>query len=105
MNNPLATHLYNAGGLAEALEFLKRTRSELRTLRHVRVWTDRLLIIDVNHDCFEIRGLGYRDADVVPLLQNLKATFNPETIHNDVEAEYKEFNTGKCYPWAYDRVM
>ena len=46
------------GGLDAALEFLKRTRNELRTLRWVRVWNDHLHIIDVNHDYFEVRGLG-----------------------------------------------
>src|SRR5205807_4494352 len=59
MSTPLATHDYTAGGLDAALEFLKRTRSELRTLRKVRVWKDKLHIIDVNKDFFEVRGLGY----------------------------------------------
>ena len=31
----------------------------------VRVWTDRLQIIDVNKDCFEIRGVGYPDSAIV----------------------------------------
>jgi hypothetical protein len=69
------------------------------------VWRDHLRIIDVNHDYFEVQGIGYPDADVVALLQNLNTTYNPETVHNDTEAEYKEFATGKCDPWAYHRVM
>jgi hypothetical protein len=105
MTTPLASHDYTPGGLAAVLEFLKRTRSELRTLRHVRVGKDRLDVIDINRDSFEVRGLGYRDPDIVPLLKNLNAAFDPETIHQETEADYKEFNTGKCYPWAYDRVM
>jgi len=105
MTTPRATHDYVPGGLDAALEFLKRTRNELRTLRTVRVWKDYLHIIDVNHDYFEVRGLGYKDADVVPLLRNLNTAFNPETIHNDIDAEYKEFGAGNRYPWAYDRVM
>ena len=40
MSTPLATHSYTPGGLDAALEFLKRTRSELRTLRKVRLWKD-----------------------------------------------------------------
>ncbi len=105
MTTPRATHDYAPGGLPAALEFLKRTRNELRTLRWVRVWKDRLHVIDVNHDCFEVRGVGYADADVVPLLQNLNTAFNPETIHQETDAEYKEFGAGKRYPWAHDRVM
>ena len=105
MTAPLATHDYTAGGLEAAREFLKRTRAELRTLRKVRLWTDRFHIIDVNKDYFEVRGIGYADADIVPLLRMINAAFNPETIHEPIDAEYKEFDTGRRYPWAYDRVM
>lgn len=105
MSAPLATHDYNTGALDAALEFVKRTRAELRSLRKVRIWRDKLHIIDVNKDYFEIRGIGYADADIVPLLRAVNTAFNPETIHNPVGAEYKEFDTGRRYPWAYDRVM
>jgi hypothetical protein len=105
MATPLATHDYESGGLTAALEFLKRTRSELRTLRKVRVWTDKLHIIDVNKDYFEICGIGYPDADVVPLLRNINTAFNPQTIHEPTTVEYKEFDTGRRHPWAEDRVM
>jgi len=105
MTPPLAIFDYTPGGLEAALEFLKRTRSELRELYRVRVWKDHVLIIDVNKDFFEVRGLGYPDADVIPLLQFVNTAFNPDTIHNPVECEYKEFGTGRRWPWANDRVM
>ena len=105
MTAPLAIHEYTLGGLPAALEFLKRTRSELRTLRKVRIWADKLHIIDVNKDYFEIRGIGYPDEDIVPLLRNLNTAFNPQTIHEPTTAEYKEFDTGRRHPWAEDRVM
>ena len=105
MSTPLATHDYSPGSLDAAREFLKRTRSELRMLRKVRLWRDKFQIIDVNKDYFEVRGLGYGDADIVPLLKMINAAFNPETIHEATQAEYKEFGTGRCHPWAHDRVM
>lgn len=105
MADALATHDYTPGGLEAALAFLKRTRSELRILRKVRIWRDRFHIIDVNKDYFEIRGIGYQDADIVPLLRNLNTAFNPEAIHAPIDAEYKEFDTGRRHPWAEDRVM
>ncbi len=105
MIEPLATHDFAAGGLEAAREFLKRTRAELRELRRVRLWKDRLQVIDVNKDIFEIRGIGYADADVVPLLRMINAAFNPQTLHEATDAEYKEFDTGRRYPWAHDRVM
>jgi hypothetical protein len=105
MSTPLAAHDYTPGGLDATLAFLKRTRSELRSLRKVRVWKDKLHIIDVNKDYFEIRGLGYGDADVVPVLRNINSAFDPRKIHEATDLDYKEFDTGRRHPWAEDRVM
>ncbi|HMF19890.1 MAG TPA: hypothetical protein VKE98_21980 [Gemmataceae bacterium] len=105
MTAPLATFQFTPDALEETLEFLKRTRSELRMLRKVRIWKDKLHIIDVNKDFFEIQGIGYADADIVPILQKLNTAFNPQTIHDVTDQEYKEFDTGKRRPWAEDRVM
>lgn len=105
MTAPVATHDYIAGGLEAALEFLKRTRNELRALYRVRVWKEHFHVIDVNKDFFLVQGIGYPDADVVPLLESVNTAFNPETIHQETEAEYKEFGTGRRYTWAQDRVM
>jgi hypothetical protein len=105
MSTPLATHDYVPGGLEAALEFVKRTRSELRSLRFVRVWRDRLQIFDINQDYFEVRGIGYESPDIIPLLKNINTAYNPETIHAPVDAEYKEIKTGRRHPWAEDRVM
>lgn len=105
MSSPLATHDYTPGNLDAALEFLKRTRAEMRALHRVRVWKDHLHVIDVNKDIFEVRGIGYPDPDIVPLLRYVNTAFNPETIHEPVDAEYKEYGAGRRYPWAADRVM
>ena len=105
MSTPLATHDHAPGNLPAALEFLKRTRWELRDLRMVRVWKDRFQVIDVNKDYFEVRGVGYMDADVVPLLRAVNTAFDPATIHDPTDAEYKEFLTGRRHTWAEDRVM
>jgi hypothetical protein len=88
-----------------ACEFLKRTRAELRNLRHVRIWKDRFQVIDVNKDCFEVRGIGYGDPDIIPLLKMINTAFNPATIHEPTTQEYKEFDTGRRHCWAEDRVM
>ena len=102
---PLATYEYSAAEPNATLEFLKRTRSELRELRHVRVFKERLQILDVNRDCFEILGVGYPDAGIVALLRAINTAFDPETIHKPTEAEYKEFATGRRHTWAEDRLM
>lgn len=105
MSSPLATHDYRPAELAAALEFLKRTRWDLRELRQVRVWRDRVQVIDVNKDFFEVRGVGYPDADIVPILQAINTAFDPQTIHDPTQLEYKEFATGRRHTWAEDRVM
>ncbi|NIL98554.1 MAG: hypothetical protein GTO76_11360 [Planctomycetales bacterium] len=102
---PRATLKYQTGGIEQVLQFLKRTRSELRELRMVRVWQDRLQVFDVNQDFFEIQGLGYQDTEVVTALDVVAAAYKREQIHEEVQQEYKEFKTGRRYPWAADRVM
>ena len=102
---PKACHQHQPGGLAQTLEFLKRTRSELRTLRFARVWADRVQVFDVNGDFFEVQGVGYPDDDVVPVLRAVHTAFNPDTIHVPLAEPYKEFKTGRRHPWAEDRVM
>lgn len=105
MTEPLATHRFESGGVDGALEFLKRTRFELRMLRKVRVYCDRLQVFDINGDLFQIDGVGYPDEQIVPLLNHVNTAFKPEHIHDPTDDDYKEFKTGRRYPWAADRVM
>lgn len=101
----VASHRFQPSHLDEALEFLKRIRSELRTVRLVRVYRDRLRVLDVNGDSFEVAGVGYADAEIVELLNAVRAAFKRETIHAPTSDDYKEFQAGRRYAWAADRVM
>jgi hypothetical protein len=103
MTTARATHQFT--NVDAAVEFLKRTRAELRMLRKVRVYHDRLQVIDVNKDYFEITGIGYLQADIVPLLRHVNTAFNPQTIHDATTDAFKEFDTGRRHCWAEDRVM
>ena len=78
----LATHIHEPGGLSQTLEFLKRTRSELRQLRRAYAWQDRIHVCDVNRDVFEIVGLGYTDPDIIPVFAEINAAYDPQTIHH-----------------------
>jgi hypothetical protein len=100
-----ATFEFGEGKLDEALQFLKRTRSELRQLRFVRVWVDRFALYDVNQDFFEITGIGYSDQDITAILDNVNTAYKRELIHEPTDEEYKQFKTGRRYAWAADRVM
>lgn len=101
----IASFQFDGSNLAAALEFLKRTRSELRQIRMVRVWSDRMQVLDVNQDAFEIVGLGYTHESISDVLDAVNTAYKRESIHEPIEAEYKEFKTGRRYPWARDRVM
>ena len=59
----------------------------------------------MNKDYFEVRGIGYGDADIVPLLLNINTAFDPQKIHDATALEFKEFDAGRRRPWAEDRVM
>ena len=102
---PLATCDYIPGQLDDVLEFLKRTRNELRVLRKVRVWHDHLRVYDVNGDCFEVTSVGYPDQEIRPILDAVHTAYKPESIHAEFDGPFKEFKTGKRRPWAEDRVM
>jgi hypothetical protein len=102
---PRAVHAYVADNPQAAIDFLKRTRSELRSLRKVRVFKDKVHVLDINQDYFEILGIGYPDVEIVPLLRMINTAFDPKTLHDPVAIEYKEFATGRRHPWAEDRVM
>jgi hypothetical protein len=104
MSDPLETHAY-AGDIDLALEFLKRTRWELRALRKVHVFRDKLHVLDVNGDYFEVSGIGYPDPDIGALLRAVNTAFDPQTIHDPAAGDYKEFFTGRRHAWAEDRVM
>lgn len=105
MSAPLATYDFSPADPSAAELFVRSTRWELREVWMVRVWTDRCRIFDVNKDFVEIRGIGYPDAAIVPLLRGVYAAFDPATIHEPTDTEYKEFLTGRRFPWAHDRVM
>jgi hypothetical protein len=104
-NAPLATLDFSTTDIAGVREFLKRTRAELRALHRIRLWPDRLQVIDVNKDCFEILGLGYTNPEIAEVLRFVNAAFDPQTIHEPGEKEFKEFGAGRRHPWAEDRVM
>ncbi len=50
-------------------------------------------------------GLGYADPEIIPVLKSLNAAYDPGTVHMSPTAEPKQFNLGRCQPWAEDRVM
>lgn len=52
-----------------------------------------------------VEGIGYPHPEIIPLLRAINTAFDPKTIHNATDLEYKEFFTGRRHAWAEDRVM
>ena len=42
---------------------------------------------------------------LVWMAEAINTAFDPQTIHDPTNAEYKEFLTGRRHTWAEDRVM
>lgn len=81
-------------------------RTQLREWRFVRLWKDRLAVIDINGDYITIDGLGYASPDVHQILRAIGAAYNTQTIHDGpARGDFKEFKTPRRHPWAEDRVM
>ena len=99
----LATHDFATGELQPALEFLKRTRWGSRVADGSRLGGS-FYIIDVNKDFFEIRGVGYPNADIVPLLRAVNTAFGPATIHDPTDAGTRNSSQARAHR-AEDRVM
>ena len=104
-DQPLARHAFEEDEIEASLEFLKRTRSELSTLRKVHFWPDRLAVFDVNGEWFALDGVGYLSEQIVTLLDAVDAVYKRESLHVPIAREYKEFLTGRRYAWGADRVM
>ncbi len=102
---PLRTIVHKSASLDETLEFLKEAEFEMRALRKVRVWPDRLRVYDVNGDCVEILGLGYTQEEIMSVLDAVHTAYRRDSISEPTDKPYKEFKTGRRYPWAHDRVM
>ncbi len=102
---PRASLAYDAAQPDEMVAFVKRAWTELRTLRRVRVWQDRFRVYDINGDCLEVTGIGYPTEGITRLLDAVYAAYSPDVIHDPIAGDFKEFLTGKRYPWAQDRVM
>jgi hypothetical protein len=71
----------------------------------VRVWPDRFSVYDVNGDRFEVTGLGYEQPFIIQALDAINTAYDKRQIHTPTGRPYKEFLTGRRYPWAQDRVM
>jgi hypothetical protein len=80
-------------------------RRGFNTANRVRVERGRTAIIDINRDEFIVEGLGYGDENLIPLLQNLGAAFDPEELRRlpPDESAAREFPLSRAWAWGAER--
>ena len=98
---------YDPADPGGCLDRLGKKLLSFGTLKRAVVSPEGLEVSNLNGDRFLILGLSFGDANLIPVLRRLGASFNPETLHNvPPNAEKKkELEITARYPWAKDRIL
>jgi hypothetical protein len=91
----------------EVIQFLRKEADKLRALRKLVVSREKTLVLDVNGDGIEFRGLTYGSPTLEELLRELGVIFTAEKLHNpNLTANgVKEFLLTARWTWGHDRVL
>src|SRR4051812_19972065 len=82
-------------------QILRAQRRSYNTANRVRVEAGRTIIIDINKDEFTIEGLGFGDANLVPLLGALGASCDPKEVERMNRASpSREFSLSRVWAWG-----
>jgi hypothetical protein len=96
---------YDPGEPDVVRRILLAQRRGFNTANRVRVERGRTAIIDINRDEFVVDGLGYGDENLIPLLQNLGAAFDPKELRRlgKDESAVREFALSRAWAWGAER--
>jgi hypothetical protein len=99
------TYRYDPGDPDVIRKILLAQRRGFNTANRARVERGRTSILDINGDAFVIEGLGYGDANLVPLLQSLGAAFNPQELRRlgPDESVTREYPLSRAWAWGAER--
>jgi hypothetical protein len=81
-------------------------RRGFNTANSVRIEPGRTLIFDINKDAFVIEGLSFGDENLIEVLKNLGAAFNPQELR-EVKADEntsREFPLSRVWAWGAERT-
>lgn len=84
---------------------LRLQRRGFNTANKVRVEPGRTVITDINGDPFEIVGLSWGDPNLIDVLQELGAAFDPQQIRELPPGypERREYALGRVWAWGAER--
>jgi len=81
-------------------------RRGFNTANSVRIEAGRTLIFDINKDAFVIEGLSFGDDNLIELLKNLGAAFNPQELRELTPDKNtsREFPLSRVWAWGAERT-
>lgn len=99
------TYRYDPGEPDVVRRILLAQRRGFNTANRVRVESGRMLIFDINRDAFTVEGLGYGSEHLIPLLQTLGASFNPEELRRvpPDDPTSREYPLSRAWAWGAER--
>lgn len=84
---------------------LRAQRRGFNTANHVRIEPGRLIIYDINKDPFVVEGLSYGDENLITILKDLGAAFDPLALAQLGKDEQtpREFPLSRAWAWGAER--
>ena len=84
---------------------LRMQRRSFNMANKVRIEPGKTTIIDINGDPFVVHGLSYGDPNLIDLLMDLGAAFDPVQLRelNAGYAEKREYPLGRVWAWGAER--
>jgi hypothetical protein len=84
---------------------LRAQRRGFNTANRVRIEPGRLIIYDINKDPFIVEGLSYGDENLIAILKDLGAAFDPVALAalGRDETTPREFALSRAWAWGAER--
>jgi hypothetical protein len=108
----LPTYRYDPAEPDVVKKILRAQRQGFNTANRVRIEPatagrpGRTLIMDINKDAFVIEGLSFGDDNLIALLQNLGAAFDPQDLKSLTPdpTTIREYALSRAWAWGAERA-
>lgn len=99
------TIVYNPAAPDAVGDVMRGQRRVILHANRVRVEPGRTVIIDINGDVCVVEGLSYGDPNLVVVLNNLGAAFDPRFVGSIPadDTKTREYELSRAWAWGDDR--
>lgn len=99
-------YVYDASDPQAIRHILAAQRRGFNTANRVVVEPGRTVIYDINKDPFVVRGLTYGDDNLIELLKNLGAAFDPQQLRAVPadDQDTREYDLSRVWAWGAERT-